>query len=143
MITPGVSIFPNPVGRQNPVFHSGWSATDPGGFVWIEDAAAELLLDLPPVLGDLAFEVDCFPIEPSTTMPQRLMLFANGLFAGASLVRTWETVRFPLPREVAAARRLLLSLVPAMTEIPKRTGRGSDERVLPIGVVSVCLRHAT
>ncbi|WP_135469132.1 hypothetical protein [Crenalkalicoccus roseus] len=143
MIKLGVGIFPNPTGKQAPAFHSGWSATDPGGFVWIEDASADLLLEMPPALADILFEIDCFPVELSAPSPQRLTLFANGQFMGARLLRQRTTLTFHLPREVVTTRQLRLSLLPGMVEIPKLAGRNSDERALSVGVFSVCLRSAT
>ncbi len=142
MIRLGTALAPNAAGKQHPAFTAGWSETDPGGFVWIQDAAAEMALDMPPVLGDLAVEVDCFPIELSGATPQRLTLFGGGLFLGSRLLLGRALLVFPLPREVAATRTLRLALVPGMIEIPKRAGRGPDERALSIGVFSVCLRNA-
>lgn len=143
MIRLGVSIFPNPTGKQNPIFHSGWSATDPGGFVWIEGASAELLMDMPPVLSDVVLDLDCFPVELSAPSPQRLMVFANGLFVGAKLLRERSTLCFAVARDLVATRQLRLSLVPGMIEIPKLAGRNADERALSVGVFSAVLRNAT
>lgn len=142
MIRLGVSIFPNPTGKQNPVFQAGWSATDPGGFVWIEGPAADLLMDMPPVLSDLSFEVDCFPVEISAPSPQRVTVFANGLYLGTRFLRGRDMLTFPIPRETATGRQLRIALVPGLVEIPKLAGRGPDERPLSLAVFSVCLRNA-
>ena len=137
----GVAQFPNPVGEQNPVFSSGWSATDPTGFVWVEGAAGECISDMPPALVDLALEVDCFPLDPAAAVPQRLSLFVNGLFAGVRLLPKRSVLRFEIPKEWVTARQLRLALVPGTVEIPKLSGRSPDERPLSIGVFSLRLAN--
>lgn len=138
----GSTARPNPVGGHDPVFAGGWSAADQAGFAWIEGAAAELEFDLPPVLSDLALEIDCFPMDLSGPSPQRLTVFCNGAHVGTHLVLSRGHIAVTIPRDLCAARRLRLSLVPAVVEIPKLAGRNSDERALSVGVYSVSLLPA-
>ena len=138
----GSSVRPNPLGDHDPVFSSGWSAADQAGFAWIEGAAAELEFDLPPVLGDLTLEIDCFPVDLSGPSPQRLTVFCNGTHVGTHLVVSRGHITVPIARDLCAGRNLRLSLVPAEVEIPKLAGRNSDERALSVGVYSVSLLPA-
>ena len=139
----GVNILPAVAGRQNPIFSAGWSDTDPTGFVWIDGAAGELTFDMPPVLTDLALELECYPMDLSIPSPQRVSLFCNGLFAGARLVRDRTLLSFFIPRDMATGKRVKMLLVPDVVEVPKLAGRNSDERALSVGVISLCLRAST
>jgi hypothetical protein len=137
----GIAQLPNPVGEQNPIFSSGWSATDATGFVWIEGAAGECVSDMPPALVDLVLEIDCFPLEPAAAAPQRLQVFVNGLLVGVRLLQKRSLLRFDIPKEWVTARKLRLTLVPSVVEVPKLSGRSPDERVLSIGVFSLRLAN--
>lgn len=138
----GIPILPNVSGAQNPVFHSGWSVADPAGFVWIEGAAGDLVLELPPLINDLLLEIDCFPMELTGASPQRLTAFCGGTYLGAKLLRSRQTVSFTILREMCTGRQIRVSLVPAVVEIPKLAGRNVDERALSVGIYSICLRNA-
>lgn len=138
----GSTVRPNPIGGHDPVFSSGWSTADQAGFAWIEGAAAELVFDLPPVLNDLALEIDCFPVDLSGSSPQRVTAFCNGAYVGTYMILARGSVTITIGRDLCTGRKLRVALVPSEVEIPKLAGRNTDERALSIGVHSVSLAPA-
>lgn len=129
--------------KQTAQFRSGWSEVDPAGFVWLVGAAGELAFELPPVIGDLVLQVDCFPAEQGLATSQQLIAFANGMFAGAQLVEERDTVAFAIPREFVVGKMLSVTLVPGSVVVPKRARLNTDERPLSVGVFSVTLQRKT
>ena len=95
--------------------------------------------ELPPALTDLMLEIDCFSMDLSGPSPQRLTVFCNGAHVGTHLILSRSQVAVIIPRDLCAARKLHLELVPAQVEVPRLAGRNADERALSIGVYSISL----
>ncbi|BBK42028.1 hypothetical protein STVA_20480 [Allostella vacuolata] len=123
------------------VFSRGWCDIDEGGFVWIDGAVGELSFDLPVLLRDLVLELDCFPVGLVGAEPQRMGIFVDGSFVDALMMRERAVVRIPIARELCPGKRMRISIVPGVVQVPKLATDSSDERALSIGVHAVALGY--
>ena len=123
------------------VFARGWCDVDDGGFVWIDGAVGEFAFELPVLMRDLVLELDCFPVGLVGAEPQRMSVFVEGSFVDAVLLRERTVVRIAIARELCPGKRVRISLVPAVVQVPKLATDSSDERPLSIGVHAAALAY--
>jgi len=123
------------------VFARGWCDVDDGGFVWIDGAMGEFVFDLPVLMRDLLLEIDCFPVGLVGPEPQRMSVYVEGTFLEAVMLRERTVVRLSIGRDLCPGKRVRISLVPAVVQVPKLASDSSDERALSVGVHAVALAY--
>jgi len=142
---PGKRVLAGLAGEGGRYLGEGWSSQD-DRLVWNNGHEATLLLELPPVDGDLVLGLEFIPnIDPDRHPAQRISAEVNGRLVGEWVAeeKRGMRVRAPVPAEWLDRPLTEIRLILPDAASPAELGSGSDSRTLGVALTAFSLVPAS
>lgn len=141
---PGTRVLAGLAGDAGRYLGGGWSSQH-DRVVWNNGNEASLLLDLPPVEGDLVLSLSFIPnVDPDKHLTQRIVVEVNGRPAGQWVVEQegGTQIKVPVVKAWLDRPQTEIRLILPDAVSPAELGTGSDTRNLALALMAFSLDPA-
>lgn len=119
----------------------GIDFSENGGQSWTSAPFAELDIPLPPARQEVVVQIEASPFTiPDVLSVQQLFIYIGGLFVGYSILRSHDSISFPVARAILTGRPNRMSFVLPNATSPNTSYGSQDLRQLGICLNSVVFR---